>query len=131
MPAVLQGRAQFLKGNTKKDQLGIGIVGSGFYARFHLHAFAGVRDADIRGIWSSHEKNASEAARLACSEIRNLKMDCSCCRMLPAQFAISDFGFEMQDSSNFKIPGSVTTPGGKAHRLGDDIVCSSEPLCSN
>jgi len=28
----------------KKDQLGIGIVGSGFNARFHLHAFVGVRD---------------------------------------------------------------------------------------
>ena len=51
----------------KKDQLGIGIVGSGFNARFHLHAFVGVRDADIRGIWSPNEKNASEAARLACS----------------------------------------------------------------
>jgi hypothetical protein len=28
----------------KKDQLGIGIVGSGFNARFYLHAFVGVRD---------------------------------------------------------------------------------------
>jgi predicted dehydrogenase len=53
--------------NMKKDQLGIGIVGSGFSARFHLHAFVGVRDADIRGIWSPNEKNASEAAGLACS----------------------------------------------------------------
>jgi predicted dehydrogenase len=51
----------------KKDQLGIGIVGSGFNARFHLHAFVGVRDADIRGIWSPNDRNASEAARLACS----------------------------------------------------------------
>src|SRR6516162_91487 len=45
--------------------LGIGIIGSGFNARFHLHAFVGVRDAEIKGIWSPNEKNAAEAARLA------------------------------------------------------------------
>jgi predicted dehydrogenase len=45
--------------------LGIGIIGSGFNARFHLHAFVGVRDAEIKGIWSPNEKNAEEAARLA------------------------------------------------------------------
>src|SRR5215471_6563658 len=48
-----------------KDRLGIGIVGSGFNARFHLHAFVGVRDADVRGIWSPNENNAAEAAQLA------------------------------------------------------------------
>jgi len=48
-----------------KDRLGIGIIGSGFNARFHLQAFVGVRDADIAGIWSPNEKNASEAAALA------------------------------------------------------------------
>src|SRR5215831_2003865 len=49
------------------DRLGIGIIGSGFNARFHLLAFVGVRDADIRGIWSPNKENAAEAARLACS----------------------------------------------------------------
>jgi predicted dehydrogenase len=49
------------------NRLGIGIIGSGFNARFHLHAFVGVRDADIRGIWSPNKDNAAEAARLACS----------------------------------------------------------------
>ena len=49
-----------------QDRLGIGIIGSGFNARFHLHAFVGVRDADVRGIWSPNEKNAAEAVRLAC-----------------------------------------------------------------
>lgn len=48
-----------------KDRLGIGIIGSGFNARFHLQAFAGVRDADVVGLWSPNEKNAAEAARLA------------------------------------------------------------------
>jgi len=48
-----------------KNRLGIGIIGSGFNARFHLQAFVGVRDADIAGIWSPNEKNASEAAALA------------------------------------------------------------------
>jgi hypothetical protein len=35
------------------------------------------------------------------SEIRNSKLDCQLCEV---QSDISDFGFEMQDSSNFKIP---------------------------
>src|SRR5437016_3189229 len=47
------------------NHLGIGIIGSGFNARFHLQAFVGVRDADVRGIWSPNEKNAAEAAKLA------------------------------------------------------------------
>jgi predicted dehydrogenase len=50
-----------------KDRLGIGIIGSGFNARFHLQAFVAVRDADVRGIWSPNSKNAEEAATLACS----------------------------------------------------------------
>jgi predicted dehydrogenase len=48
-----------------KDRLGIGIIGSGFNARFHLRAFVGVRGADIRGIWSPNGTNAAEAANLA------------------------------------------------------------------
>jgi len=50
---------------VSEDRLGIGIIGSGFNARFHLQAFVGVRDADVRGIWSPNEKNATEAAKLA------------------------------------------------------------------
>jgi predicted dehydrogenase len=46
-------------------RLGIGIVGSGFNARFHLQAFTAVRDADILGIWSPNAKRAGEAAGIA------------------------------------------------------------------
>jgi predicted dehydrogenase len=46
-------------------RLGIGIVGSGFNARFHLQAFFAVRDADVLGIWSPNAKHAADAARLA------------------------------------------------------------------
>jgi len=45
--------------------LGIGIIGSGFNARFHLQAFTGVRDADIRGLWSPNRERAEQAAALA------------------------------------------------------------------
>jgi predicted dehydrogenase len=45
--------------------LGIGIVGSGFNARFHIQAFTGVRDADVRGVWSPNARNASATAALA------------------------------------------------------------------
>lgn len=46
-------------------RLGIGIIGSGFNARFHLQAFVGVRDADVLGVWSPNRKHAGEAAELA------------------------------------------------------------------
>ena len=45
--------------------LGIGFVGSGFNARFHIQSFAGVRDADIRGVWSPNPKHAAATAELA------------------------------------------------------------------
>jgi hypothetical protein len=40
------------------------------------------------------------------SEIRNLRLDSPVHQLWPVQFAISDFGSEMQDSSNFKFPKS-------------------------
>jgi len=46
-------------------RLGVGFVGSGFNARFHLQAFQGVRDADVLGVWSPNLKQAGEAATLA------------------------------------------------------------------
>jgi predicted dehydrogenase len=46
-------------------RLGIGIIGSGFNAQFHLRAFVGVRDADVRGVWSPTAKHAVQAAALA------------------------------------------------------------------
>jgi predicted dehydrogenase len=46
-------------------RLGIGLVGSGFNAGFHLRAFCAVRDADVRGVWSPHPANASRAAARA------------------------------------------------------------------
>jgi predicted dehydrogenase len=48
-----------------QKRLGIGIVGSGFNARFHLQAFRAVRDADVVGIWSPNRKNAESAAAYA------------------------------------------------------------------
>ncbi len=46
-------------------RLGVGFVGSGFNTRFHIQAWQGVRDADVRGIWSPNRKNAAAAATLA------------------------------------------------------------------
>jgi len=47
------------------DRLGVGFVGSGFNARFHIQSFAGVRDADVIGVWSPNQKNAAATAALA------------------------------------------------------------------
>jgi predicted dehydrogenase len=46
-------------------RLGVGFIGSGFNARFHLQAFTGVRDADVRGVWSPDPEHAASAAALA------------------------------------------------------------------
>ncbi len=47
------------------DRLGIGFIGSGFNARFHLQAFVGVRDADVLGVFSPTAKHAASMAELA------------------------------------------------------------------
>ena len=47
------------------SRLGVGFIGSGFNARFHMQAFRGVRDADVLGVWSPNKKNAADAARVA------------------------------------------------------------------
>ncbi|HEY5218886.1 MAG TPA: Gfo/Idh/MocA family oxidoreductase [Gemmatimonadaceae bacterium] len=45
--------------------LGIGFIGSGFNARFHMQAFTAVRDAEIRGVWSPDAGRAAGAATYA------------------------------------------------------------------
>jgi predicted dehydrogenase len=47
------------------QQLGIGLVGSGFNARFHMQGFRAVRDAEIRGVFSPTRANAESAAAYA------------------------------------------------------------------
>jgi len=46
-------------------RLGVGFIGSGFNARFHMQAFRTVRDADVLGVWSPNKKRAESAAELA------------------------------------------------------------------
>lgn len=49
----------------KKQRLGIGLVGGGFVARFHIRAWTGVRDGDILGVVDKDPQRAEEAAALA------------------------------------------------------------------
>ena len=44
------------------SRLGVGFIGSGFNARFHMQGWVGVRDADILGVWSPDDKGAQSAA---------------------------------------------------------------------
>lgn len=46
-------------------RLGIGIVGSGFNARFHIQGFIAVRNAEVRGVWSPTRANAEATAAYA------------------------------------------------------------------
>jgi predicted dehydrogenase len=47
------------------ERLGVGFIGSGFNAKFHMLGWTGVRDGDVRGVWSPNRKNASAAAAYA------------------------------------------------------------------
>jgi predicted dehydrogenase len=47
------------------QRLGIGFIGSGFNARFHLQGLQAVRDADVLGVWSPTRSRAEGMAALA------------------------------------------------------------------
>jgi predicted dehydrogenase len=49
----------------KDKNLGIGIIGGGFNARFHIRAWVGVRQADILGVTDTDPTRAEEAAAVA------------------------------------------------------------------
>src|SRR6059058_4685774 len=51
-------------------RLGVGFIGSGFVSLFHIRSWIGVRDADVRGVWSPTRAHAESAAQLA----RNLRV---------------------------------------------------------
>ena len=55
-------------------RLGVGFIGSGFNARFHMLSWPGVRDADVLGVWSPNPRNAASAAAYARS------LDIGACR---------------------------------------------------
>jgi len=47
------------------NKLGVGFIGSGFVAKFHLQAWRGVRDADVLGVYSPNPEHAAATAALA------------------------------------------------------------------
>src|SRR5277367_5171770 len=53
------------QGKHPQQRLGVGFIGSGFNARFHMQAFRAIRDADVRGVWSPNREHAADAAVLA------------------------------------------------------------------
>lgn len=65
-PKARQWRGMSIKSNREAPhRLGVGFVGSGFNARFHMQAFRAVRDAEVRGVWSPNDNHAASAAALA------------------------------------------------------------------
>src|SRR5438445_10543 len=57
VPVVRRGKGE---GSMPEKRLGVGFIGSGFNARFHLQAFQAVRDADVLGVWSPNRQHAEE-----------------------------------------------------------------------
>ncbi|MEO8946598.1 MAG: Gfo/Idh/MocA family oxidoreductase [Gemmatimonadaceae bacterium] len=49
----------------RSKRLGIGFIGSGFIARFHVQSFVTVRDADVLGVWSPNREHAAATAAYA------------------------------------------------------------------
>lgn len=52
---------------TPPTRLGVGFIGSGFNARFHMLSWQGIRDGDVRGVWSPNTAHARSAAAYATS----------------------------------------------------------------
>jgi len=48
----------------QKKRLGIGLIGGGFIARFHIRSWEGVRDADICGVMDVDQERAADAAAM-------------------------------------------------------------------
>lgn len=49
----------------RPDRLGVGFIGSGFNAQFHMRGWQSIRNADVVGVFSPTRANAEAAARLA------------------------------------------------------------------
>ncbi len=50
---------------SQRKRLGVGFVGSGFIARFHILSWQAVRDSDVLGIWSPNRDNSEATAAYA------------------------------------------------------------------
>jgi predicted dehydrogenase len=50
---------------VSKKRLGVGFIGGGFVARFHIRSFVAVRDADVLGVVGGDDDSAEEAAAIA------------------------------------------------------------------
>jgi len=111
-------------------RLGVGIVGSGFNAKFHLQGFVGVRDADILGVWSPNAKNAAHTASIS------HKLGVGAARAFPSIAAmVEDPGIDAiwLCGANFARVENVeeivsSVERGKGHLLG--IACE-KPLARN
>jgi predicted dehydrogenase len=114
----------------KPKRLGVGFVGSGFNARFHMLSWTGVRDADVLGVWSPNRQNAERAARYARSlDIGACKAYRSIEEMVadPAIHAIWVSGPNQARIENFE---QIVDPvqRGKASLIG---VACEKPLARN
>jgi predicted dehydrogenase len=67
------------------SKLGVGFIGSGFVAKFHLEAWRGVRDADVLGIYSPNAVHAeATAARARELRVGNARAFASIAEMIAA-----------------------------------------------
>jgi len=115
---------------SSSRRLGVGFIGSGFNARFHMLGWKGVREGDVLGVWSPNKKNAASAAEYARSlDVGNAKAYASITDMVadPAIDAIWLTGPNQARIENVEeIVHAIET--GKGSLVG--IACE-KPLARN
>jgi predicted dehydrogenase len=113
-----------------KKRLGIGFIGSGFIARFHIKSFIAVRDADVLGVWSPNTQHAREAAALA----RELRVgDCQAFNSIEEMVASPDIDAIWLCGPNHKRIENLeavvkTIKSGKGSLVG---IAIEKPLARN
>jgi predicted dehydrogenase len=112
------------------ERLGVGIIGAGFVARFHIRSFEAVRNADVRGVVSRTAQTAGEAASLA----RQLGVgDAKVFESVAEMVADADIDAVWICSPNFTRVDVMeeiveTIESGKGELIG---VCCEKPLGRN
>jgi predicted dehydrogenase len=115
---------------SNKKRLGIGIVGAGFNARFHIRAWVGVRGADILGIVDPDRPRAEEAAALVRKlGVGEAKVHRSVAEMV-ADPVIDAVWISSPNFTRIEVMEEIVTSleKGRAELIG---VCCEKPLGRN
>src|SRR5204862_7417 len=90
-------------------RLGIGMVGSGFNAKFHLLGFQGVRNADVLGVWSPNHTNAADTAAMSTQLGGGVLNDMMCHSSLLVQHLLTDPAKPVSSLRPTRVTGHIAS----------------------